>query len=108
MKSEGYLNQQDKDIKLLGNNSQNLDPYIISKYGLSNDPYDKRPYENSAKCYFCGTSFSVKSYLQNFESSVTVPKKSDKSTITQCINCNKYVNNCSVCLYPIGLMNPYI
>jgi len=23
------------------------------KLGISNDPFDKLPYENSAKCYYC-------------------------------------------------------
>lgn len=56
---------------------------LNSKYGYPLDPYDKTPYENSAKCYFCGNSFSVRSYMQNFESSVTtsLSKKDNNKVI---------------------------
>ncbi len=35
--------------------------------------------------------------------------KSNYASISkQCVECNKFVPNCSVCLAPIGIMNPYI
>ena len=72
-----------------------------SKYGHSIDPYDKTPYENSAKCYFCNNCFSVKTYMQNLESSVTATHSKKENTnvlVIQCSNCTNSVNNCAICL----------
>ena len=35
-------------------------------HGYSTDPLDRRPYELSAKCYYCTKSFSIENQVKNF------------------------------------------
>jgi len=75
------------------------------------NPSDRLPYEQSPKCYFCLNSLSIKAYLQNFEKiSMPTKKSNDKKVISHCPNteCGKTLPSCSVCLTPVGIMNPYI
>ena len=89
MKSDNVMNpfSMDKEVKLAGNSTNEVSS--MHKYGFTEDPYDKKPFENQAKCYYCQAAFSVKSYLQNFESNVSMQQKKscEKMVINQCAGC---------------------
>mmetsp|Transcript_22811 Transcript_22811/g.17264 ORF Transcript_22811/g.17264 Transcript_22811/m.17264 type:complete len:87 (+) Transcript_22811:1468-1728(+) len=40
---------------------QNNKDFPISKYGLTGDPFDTRPFEIEPRCYYCRQPFSFKS-----------------------------------------------
>lgn len=59
------MNDEDK-----GEGKQFMQPFIdVSEQyqlGFSPDPLDKRPFEQSARCYYCQASFSIESQVKNF------------------------------------------
>ena len=52
------------------------------KYGFQTDPLDRKPFEMSAKCFFCGASFSVESQVKNYLATVQIANQNNVKMIS--------------------------
>eukprot|EP00347_Sterkiella_histriomuscorum_P008418 403345170 len=122
--------QQDRLLNQIYNRKP-IETQLVHKFGINNDPFDKKSYENSAKCFYCNHGFSVKSSVKNYlqiskqkrqvlnsealfsqinsSSKMQSNHPEKEKTISRlCVECGKSTPNCSVCLQPIGILNPFI
>lgn len=72
---------------------------------------DKSSYSASQRCYFCNSSLAHPTLLNQLSEnrkSFAQMHKYEKTRINFCPDCLKPLPNCSICLLPVSVLNPYI
>jgi len=70
------------------------------------DPFETRPFENSAMCSWCYKNMSVKVQVKAIRMELINAKPNYAKLLDNCHECQRQIPNCSVCLQSVTILNP--